>query len=141
MPLSARLRRQVFDRAHGCCEYCLSQADFVPETFAIDHIIPVSQGGSDEPENLALACQGRNSRKYNTMQAVDPVDGEVVPLYHPRRNQWHDHFAWNWDYSEIVGTTPIGRATVEAIKLNRSGIVGLRRALFALGEQPPKHIA
>lgn len=140
MSLSVRLRRLVYDRAHGCCEYCLSQADFALETFAVDHIVPISQGGDDEPENLALACQGCNSRKYTKTQAVDPVDGNMVDLYHPRRLQWHDHFVWNWDYSEIMGTTPIGRATVESLKLNRPGIIGLRRALYAIGEHPPRHM-
>lgn len=140
MSLAVRLRRQVVIRAHGCCEYCLSQADFVPETFAVDHIIPVSQGGSNEPQNLALACQGCNSRKYDKTQAIDPVDGEVVELYHPRLHNWYEHFAWSWDFAEIIGITPTGRATVETLKLNRPGIVGLRRVLFTLGEHPPKHM-
>jgi len=38
----------------------------------------------------------------------------------------------------MVGTTPTGRATIEALQLNRGGVVNLRRLLYAVGEHPPK---
>jgi hypothetical protein len=37
----------------------------------------------------------------------------------------------------IIGLTPIGRTTVEALQLNREGVVNLRRVLYAMGEHPP----
>jgi hypothetical protein len=37
----------------------------------------------------------------------------------------------------IVGLTPTGRATIEALKLNREPLVNLRRLLYAAGEHPP----
>lgn len=40
-------------------------------------------------------------------------------------------------YKLIIGTTPIGRATVETLQLNREGCINLRKALFAFGKHPP----
>ena len=62
--ISDRLRREVIERAQNQCEYCRSQANFCPDPFSVEHIIPVSQGGESLSENLALACQGCNNAKY-----------------------------------------------------------------------------
>ncbi|WP_237745539.1 MULTISPECIES: hypothetical protein [Planktothrix] len=42
----------------------------------------------------------------------------ILPLFNPRQQQWADHFIWNAEGTEIVGTTPIGRATCERLDLN-----------------------
>jgi 5-methylcytosine-specific restriction endonuclease McrA len=103
----------------------------------VEHITPRSKGGDSTLDNLALACQGCNNHKYNRTHVRDPLSEAMVPLYHPRRDAWDDHFAWSQDYSLIVGLTPIGRATVEVLQLNREGVVNLRRALFTSGHHPP----
>src|SRR2546422_6048903 len=41
------------------------------------------------------------------------------------------------DFTEIIVLTPVGRATVAALHLNRSGLVNMRRILYAAGEHPP----
>ena len=87
--------------------------------------------------NLAFACQGCNGHKYTSMQAPDPLDGKVVSLFHPRQDDWADHFTWSVDYTRVVGVTPAGRATVEKLRLNRVELVNLRRVLRAQGEHPP----
>jgi hypothetical protein len=71
--------------------------------------------------------------------APDPVSGQPAPLYHPRRDRWDEHFAWSHDCTLIVGLTPTGRATIEVLRLNRDGVVNLRRLLYARGEHPPPH--
>ncbi|MDF5727650.1 MAG: hypothetical protein PUP92_06320 [Rhizonema sp. PD38] len=70
------------------------------------------------------------------MEGLDPTTKQVVSLFHPRQQSWQEHFAWNDDYTLIVGLTPTGRATVKELRLNRSGLVNLRRALFAQEEHP-----
>jgi len=130
-------KKVIVERARGCCEYCRSQARFAVQPFSIEHIIPKSQGGSTTLENLALACQGCNNHKYTRTHGRDPISGEKVALYHPRQQRWRDHFAWNDDFTLIIGLTPVGRATVETLALNRAGLVSLRRVLFAMGEHPP----
>ncbi len=71
------------------------------------------------------------------MEGEDPVNGESVSLFHPRRDRWGDHFVWNADFTLMVGVTPTGRATIEKLQLNRIGIVNLRRILLNAGLHPP----
>ena len=128
---------RVADRAGGCCEYCKSRADYSPDTFSIEHVVPVARDGSHELSNLALSCQGCNNRKFISVSAEDPVSGRRVSLFHPRLDRWGDHFNWNDDYTLIIGLTPTGRATVEKLALNRPGVVNLRRLLLIESLHPP----
>jgi hypothetical protein len=134
--IAAELRQSVILRAHSQCEYCWSQVRFATQAFSVEHIIPRSKGGETVLENLALSCQGCNNHKYNKIAAVDPINGQAMPLYHPRQHVWEEHFRWNEDYTLILGITGIGRTTVESLNLNRSGVVNLRRILYAAGEHP-----
>lgn len=133
----ARLRRLVAKRAVGCGEYCRSQERFSPDTFSAEHVVPRSKGGTTEAENLALSCQGCNAHKYTNTTAIDPITESEVPLFHRRRDDWHEHFAWSVDFTEIVGLTRVGRATVDKLRLNRDGVRNLRHVLFALRKHPP----
>lgn len=136
--VTAAQRRAVFARAKGCCEYCLSQARFATQSFAVEHIVPRYVGGETELENLALSCFGCNSHKYTKTHALDPETERDVPLFHPRRQIWSEHFAWSDDFTQIIGKTATGRATIEALKLNRLELVNLRHVLRAVGEHPPQ---
>jgi hypothetical protein len=135
-----RRKKLVAQRARGACEYCKSQVRFAMQSFSIEHITPLDGGGSGDLENLAFACQGCNNHKYTKTEVRDPVTGVMVPLFHPRTQRWQDHFVWSSDFTRILGVTPTGRATVEALFLNREGLVNLRRALYALGEHPPAEL-
>jgi len=135
--ITSQLKNDVVERAKGCCEYCRSQARFAMQSFSVEHIVPRSRDGKTEIENLALACQGCNNHKYTKTEGRDPVNGDLVPLYHPRAQRWRDHFAWNEDCTLIIGLTPVGRATVEALYLNREGLINLRRVLYTMGMHPP----
>ncbi len=59
---------------------------------------------------MALSCQGCNNHKYNKIQGYNLVSGETVPLYHPRQQIWNDNFAWNNDFTLVIGLNPTGRA-------------------------------
>ena len=134
--LTPQQRAQVKSRAEHCCEYCLSHEPYSPDTFSIEHIIPVVKGGTNRTSNLANACQGCNNRKYTSIEGLDLVTGASVPLYHPRRDKWSEHFAWNEDFSLVIGLTPIGRATTVKLDLNRKGVVNLCKVLAPLGLHP-----
>ena len=136
--VTARQKAAVTERARNCCEYCRSQADFSPQTFSVEHIVPRQRGGPTTLENLALSCQACNNHKYTRTEGRDPVTGAVVSLFHPRQQRWRDHFSWNRDCTLIVDLTPIGRATVAALHMNRNSLLNLRRALCAWGEHPPQ---
>ncbi len=135
IPIS--VRRTVIERAHERCEYCQARADFATETFAVEHILPLSRGGTDDLDNLALACSGCNSRKYNKVEAIDPTSGDTVRLFHPRTQVWTAHFRWNEDYTQVIGVTDIGRATVAALQMNRTNVINVRNAMFLMGIHPP----
>ena len=135
--ISRRLRRRVAERARWRCEYCLSPAEFSTQPFEGDHIIPRSKGGPTTADNLALSC-GCNSYKGQSTHAHDPVTGRQVPLFNPRRQRWRRHFAWSADFLFILGRTATGRATVEALHLNRLELINLRRLLLRAGEHPPE---
>ena len=136
-PADKELRRRVEERAARHCEYCRSPLQYSPASFSLDHVIPLARGGTTEPSNLALACQGCNSRKHAKVTARDPVSGATVPLFNPRRARWSEHFSWSPDTTTVIGLSPSGRATVEALRLNREGLVAQRRLLFEAGEHPP----
>jgi hypothetical protein len=135
---AAERRNIVAKRAFGCCEYCLSQAKFSPDPFAIEHIVPLARGGTSQLDNLAFSCQGCNNRKYTSTEAIDSVSGQLVPLYTPRQQDRSEHFAWNDDFTLMIGLTPTGRATIDRLQLNREGVVNLRRVLRTVGKHPPK---
>ena len=90
--VSEKDRQAVIERAKGCCEYCRSQARYATQAFSVEHILPRVQGGATILDNLALACQGCNNHKYDKITGRDPASGQAVPLYHPRRDHWRDHF-------------------------------------------------
>ena len=131
-------REFVAWRAEGRCEYCRSPAAFAHQSFSLEHIRPRSRQGKRTVGNLALSCQGCNNHKYTRTKARDPVSEEIVVLFHPRRHRWAEHFVWTEDATQILGLTRIGRATVEALQLNRVALVNLRRVLVEAGEHPPQ---
>ncbi len=83
--VNARLRRQVFERAKGQCEYCRSQALYTTETFEIEHILPLALGGETVQDNIAPACSGCSGRKSHKIEANNPDTGNRAALFHPRR--------------------------------------------------------
>jgi hypothetical protein len=91
--------------------------------------LPDHSGGSDDLDKLAYACGGCNGVKYDAVEALDPTTGQTAPLFHPRRDQWADHFTWNPDHTQLIGITPTGRATIARLKLSRAEVVRLRRIL------------
>jgi hypothetical protein len=127
------MRLLIRRRAGDVCEYCrLPQASSRIIRFHVEHIIARQHGGKSEPENLALACSCCNFHKGPNIAGLDPESNQLVPLFHPRRHRWPDHFAWRG--TVIVGLTPIGRATVELLAMNQWGRMELRENLQALGE-------
>jgi HNH endonuclease len=135
--ITAQERQIIAARARGRCEYCRSPVDFATQSFSVEHILPISRGGQTTLDNLALACPGCNGHKYTKIEAADPADGAIRPLYNPRTQSWRAHFSWNEDFTLILGLTPTGRATVNALRMNRPGVMNMRHVLFASGLHPP----
>ena len=120
------------------CEYCQCREDYSMDYFEFDHIIPISKGGSTTLDNLAYACGGCNSLKSDKLEVFDTATQQSVALFHPRKQQWNDHFRWSEDGTLIIGTTLIGRVTLETLQMNRPNIVRLRKVWIILNIHPPK---
>jgi hypothetical protein len=130
--MDAGTRQFIRDRAGEICEYCRLHQDNSELVHHIEHVIARQHGGSDEIDNLALACHRCNLHKGPNLSGVDPSTGAVVSLFHPRRDEWHRHFALRG--SRIEGLTPSGRATVDALALNDARRIELRQELLRRGE-------
>ena len=122
-------------RAGGLCEYCWLPQSSQEATFHIDHILPLTADGPTASENLAVACVTCSLRKAARTKVRDAVTGQLVPLFHPRRDLWSDHFRWTRG-GKITGRTPTGRATAAALAMNRPAIIAIRQTLAKLGELP-----
>lgn len=129
--------RLVHERAREQCEYCRAPADITAAPFNIEHIQPLARGGNSDESNLALACAGCNLAKGARTSATDPVTGRAIPLFHPRQQRWSEHFGWSEDFLHVTAHTPIGRATIGALDLNRLELRNLRRVLIRSEEHPP----
>lgn len=135
--ISKKLRKTVAHRAFFLCEYCKSPRNYSPSPFDVEHIIPISRGGKSESSNLAYSCNGCNGNKSNKIIAIDPVTNLPAPIFHPRQQEWTTHFTWDETGSIIIGITPIGRASVVLLKLNRVELLNLRSILVIVGKHPP----
>ncbi len=135
--LTTQEQSDITQRANSRCEYCVSPMDYAAQPFVFEHIIPVSRDGQTSLDNLALSCGGCNGHKYNKIDAVDMVEQVTVPLFHPRQHKWLDHFSWNEDYTLMIGVTSTGRATIDLLCLNRTGVVNIRKVLCLVGKHPP----
>jgi HNH endonuclease len=79
--ISILIQEQIRQRAQYLCEFCHANEQWQYVKFTVDHIVPLSLGGSDRPENLALACFHCNRRKTNRLAAMDLQSATEVPLF------------------------------------------------------------
>lgn len=86
------------------------------EPFHTEHIVARQHGGPETVENLAWACHRCNAYKGPNLSAIDPASGQVVNLFHPRRDLWRWHFRAEGCF--LRGNTPEGRATVTLLQMN-----------------------
>lgn len=135
MPIPAALRRRVTARAKHRCEYCGLSALGQAATFHIDHVVPVVARGETTFGNLAVACVHCSLRKGAKQTAIDPETGRSVRLFHPREQQWNQHFRWAGN--EVIGITGTGRATIAALALNSIEHQIVRSFESILGRHPP----
>ncbi len=119
LTVAPALRRRPAEQAHGQCGYCPTQENISWVLLTVEHILPISKSGRTVEENLWLSCRLCNEVKDVLTEATDPESGTMVDLFNPRLQAWADPFAWSEDGSRIIGLTPTGRFTVNALSLNR----------------------
>jgi hypothetical protein len=132
--MDAATRDLVRRRAANRCEYCLLPQEYSDLTHHIEHIVAKQHGGTDEVENLALACHRCNLRKGPNLTGIDPTTTTVEPLFHPRRDEWTSHFRLRGVL--IEGITPVGRASVHVLAVNDARRLELRTEFSKHGGSP-----
>ena len=58
----SKIRERILIRDGYCCQYCGSE-----DATTVDHMLPISKGGTDDPDNLVAACTRCNYSKGNRM--------------------------------------------------------------------------
>ncbi|SRR5258708_7584379 len=66
--------QKQYERQKGKCYYCKRKL----ATYHVDHVIPLSRGGSNGPENLVIACPSCNSSKHNKLLHEWPKGGRLL---------------------------------------------------------------
>jgi HNH endonuclease len=135
--IPAVVRRRVRRAAGDRCGYCRSRQEYVLGFLEIEHIVPIARGGTDDEENLWLACRLCNHYKSAQTHGRDPVTGRQVRLFNPRRQRWPRHFHWSADGVSVIGRTRCGRATVVALNLNNMIARMVRARWIEAGWHPP----
>ncbi len=138
MSISDSLRQQVIEEAKYRCEYCQTSSRLTGMPLVMEHILPRSLGGSDVRANLGAACYHCNEFKGAKTEAIDPATQELTPLFNPRTDNWAAHFSWGNGGTHVIGMTPMGRATVVALRLNNENLVDARLLWIEFGWHPPQ---
>ena len=109
MAVSQRLRFEILKRDEHACKYCGRTPPKV--TLTVDHVIPVTLGGSDDPANLVAACEdcngGKSSVPPDAPLVADVAESAVKwaaaiqQVAEMRAAELDDHFQMmDWFYSE-----------------------------------------
>jgi hypothetical protein len=90
MSVSKKIRFEIFKRDGFICQYCGgSPPDKILE---VDHIIPVSKGGTNDIMNLLTSCFDCNRGKRNyELNLVPPTLGETINVIAERELQYRQY--------------------------------------------------
>ena len=129
-------RQIVAVRASFVCEYCLIAEEDAYYKFQVEHIISRKHGGSSELSNLALAYVFCNRHKGSDIASTIPGTNQLIRLYDPRNDRWHEHFRVNG--ALIEGLTNVGEVTIRILQMNHDDQVLERQVLSIRGRYPCK---
>jgi hypothetical protein len=101
------------------------------QSIVLDNQRRIDTGYFDE----YCTCCFCSLRKGARQVSIDPQTQQEAPLFNPRLDRWTDHF--RWDDVWAVGLTTTGRATVEALQMNRPLALEIRREEAARKRHPP----
>lgn len=76
-------KKSVYAKCNGKCAICGKPVKFKKMT--IDHITPLSRGGTNDIKNLQLACKRCNSMKSN--MTMDDMMGQISEILKYNRKQ------------------------------------------------------
>lgn len=131
LQFSSAIRKLVASRADFRCEYCRKPEIVANFSFHIEHIISRQHGGTDRLSNLAFACSWCNWKKGPNIATVLFEEGDLLPLFNPRTQNWNDHFFV--EEGVILGRTDIANGTIRLLELNTTELILERKELMEAG--------
>jgi hypothetical protein len=129
-------RETVELRADRRCEYCRAPQPVTGIRYHLEHVFPESLGGTDDLENLALACPTCNYSKSNHLLGLDEEGLAGRPLFNPRKDRWEEHFEFDRASLELKGKTAQGKGTVKRLRMNDRMQIEARRHWLELELYP-----
>ena len=129
-------RERVERRADRRCEYCRAPQPVSGVRYHLDHILPGSLGGTDDMDNLALACPMCNYHKSAHVLGVDDGGLDDGRLFNPRPDDWDNHFVFDSVTLQLRGRTAEGRGTVNRLRMNDAIQIEARRHWVELDLYP-----
>ena len=118
------------------CEYCRAPQPATGVRYHLEHVFPESLGGTDDLDNLALACPTCNYYKSNHLLGIDEDGAAGRPLFNPRKDRWDEHFEFDSATLQLKGRTAEGRGTINRLRMNHAVQIEARRLWVELGIYP-----
>ena len=128
---SGNLWNSSVNEPRSAASIATSQSGSAASTFRLITSSPRSAAGQRTAKTSPLSCIYCNSYKGANLSGIDPATGEIVRLFHPRRDRWGEHFGWQG--AVLLGHTPVGRATIAVLRINDTTAVALRRLFMRAG--------
>ncbi len=132
--ISKWVRKLVIERAGHRCEYCRIPQLIANYEFHVEHIIGLQHDGPNSLDNLANCCPFCNWKKGPNLGSLLPPSQKIVPLFHPRKQNWFDHF--RAENGLIIPLTNVGKATSKLLEFNLPERVEIRAMLSINGLYP-----
>jgi hypothetical protein len=88
----SKLRDQAVVRQHGKCCYCdvmLLPPGTGPLSATAEHLIPRSEGGATNVENIAAACRYCNSTRARAKRTLSPGAFRELAMTRLGKGRWH----------------------------------------------------
>jgi 5-methylcytosine-specific restriction endonuclease McrA len=76
-------RHNIYMRDGNRCQYCGHK--FTSSELSLDHVIPLSRGGTSSWDNVVCACLACNVKKGNRT----PAESSMRLIAHPKKPRWH----------------------------------------------------
>ena len=130
MSRSSEMWQAVRRRAQFACEFCGVHENDCGGELTIDHFQPQSLGGDDSLENLLYCCFRCNLFKADYW----PKHEGDLPLWHPRGEPANTHWFPLSD-GKLFPATPIGRFTIDRLRLNRPALIAYRIRKQAIADE------
>ena len=129
--MAESIERRIRTLAGDRCEYCRVPQSGSRFRHVLDHIIAQQHRGATRFDNLALCCIECNYHKGPNIAGIDPHTNRLTRLFHPREDDWDEHFQWSG--AVLSGRTDVGRTTIEVLAINAPLRAAARQTLIDEG--------